>query len=282
MRRLLDQNDEADSNVPLAKRNRDPSRPYNQFMYQLETQRRRYDDLDSPDRPESTAPGVNTRAYKQVRNQWEESEQWNPKWGVLPGPSWNHEIPFDEWLSDKFKEQDEKDRINREYALKQSASLRTFQQRELDAHKDGFRQNPQESAGGAADAPSRLAGVYPDPLPLPESAGYKATVPIPAGSKYRGWGIFGGKPTVDGDQDSGTSSASSPSSNSGSAVSAGSEYADTSPSTDCKVDNTGPEPLERTVPAKRGHPDGSESGSPPVRRSARLRNQNRQLNSKNA
>ncbi|KAL4902096.1 hypothetical protein BDW74DRAFT_181258 [Aspergillus multicolor] len=84
---------------------RDGSRPYNQFMYQLEAQRRRCQELDSPHNPGSIASDVNTKAYDHIHGLWVCDNLWNPKWGVLPGPSWNHEILFEEWLQDRLDEE---------------------------------------------------------------------------------------------------------------------------------------------------------------------------------
>lgn len=101
-------------------RERDASRPFHQFIYQLSTERkliqdemnlrdRKAPDVPDPNLPVGssvhhpqnksggqgamvlTPPDINTMAYEKVKNTWMKRGIWDRKWGVLPGMSWKHE-----------------------------------------------------------------------------------------------------------------------------------------------------------------------------------------------
>ena len=40
-------------------------------------------------------------AYTVVKDTWIEKGLWHRKWGVLPGMSWKHELPFEQYLRDE-------------------------------------------------------------------------------------------------------------------------------------------------------------------------------------
>jgi len=116
-------------------RDREASRPYHQFLAQVSLERDRIlAELNRPKPPpkhplliawwgdprdieaevaqwerdmarheadERRVPlpiDANAIAYERVKAAWTEWHVWNPKWGVLPGMSWHHEVPFDEYL----------------------------------------------------------------------------------------------------------------------------------------------------------------------------------------
>ncbi|GAO13228.1 hypothetical protein UVI_02025760 [Ustilaginoidea virens] len=117
---------------------REASRPYYQFAYQVSKERERiqeemslpetlnFSDLNqmhpnrqqaalqaraerghTPTEPNvqnsivSTPPDINTRAYERVKNTWVRRGIWNKKWGILPGMSWKHEQSIEEMLREE-------------------------------------------------------------------------------------------------------------------------------------------------------------------------------------
>ncbi len=86
---------------PVREREREASRPFHQFLYQVSRERERIE-------AESRAgPDVNTQAYETVRSTWTKRGIWNRKWGVLPGMSWKHEQPLEEMLREEMGEEEE-------------------------------------------------------------------------------------------------------------------------------------------------------------------------------
>jgi len=81
-------------------REREASRPFHQFFYQvLKESERIKDELGS--RETGAAPAdINTRAYENIKNTWIKRKIWNSKWVILPGMSWRHEDPLEEELAD--------------------------------------------------------------------------------------------------------------------------------------------------------------------------------------
>ena len=94
-------------------REREASRPFYQFIYQVSNERKRIqDEMNPPDAPvqnESSTQGatiptpldINTTAYERMKNTWMERGIWNRKWGVLRGMSWKHEQPLEEMLREE-------------------------------------------------------------------------------------------------------------------------------------------------------------------------------------
>ncbi|SPQ19490.1 e44a693d-9297-4259-b985-234fd8e695d6 [Thermothielavioides terrestris] len=122
---------------------REASRPFYQFMYQVSKERERIEEELNPPKaptpprfgftkplfgwppplldretgaqetrpaPESSAkqgatatipPDINTTAYERVKSVWIKRKIWNTKWGVLPGMSWKHEQPLEEFLREE-------------------------------------------------------------------------------------------------------------------------------------------------------------------------------------
>ncbi|KAH0832574.1 hypothetical protein FOPE_01167 [Fonsecaea pedrosoi] len=83
----------------VLEREREASRPYYQFIYQISKERERMHQKATSgddDFPED----INTRAYEVVKNTWHRRKIWNEAWGVMPGMSWKHEKPWDQAIAE--------------------------------------------------------------------------------------------------------------------------------------------------------------------------------------
>ena len=81
----------------VREREREASRPYHQFIYQISKERERVkQEVSNGDKDEADAVDINTEAYKNVKNIWTRRGIWNEGWGILPGMSWKHESPLEE------------------------------------------------------------------------------------------------------------------------------------------------------------------------------------------
>jgi hypothetical protein len=83
----------------IREREREASRPYHQFHYQVSKERERIE-IES-----GTAKGtriyINTfKARENVKNTWVKRGIWDQRWVTLPGMSWMHEAPFEEISKD--------------------------------------------------------------------------------------------------------------------------------------------------------------------------------------
>lgn len=83
----------------VREREREASRPYHQFVYQISKERERIQD-ESANGEGTDAADINTRAYENVKNTWTKRGIWNGRWGILPGMSWKHEGPLEEEAAD--------------------------------------------------------------------------------------------------------------------------------------------------------------------------------------
>lgn len=83
----------------LREQEREASRPYYQFVYQVSEERERIQG-ESPDWLSPDHVAINTTAYEQVKTIWTNLNIWNERWGVLPGMAWKHEEPFDKMAVD--------------------------------------------------------------------------------------------------------------------------------------------------------------------------------------
>ena len=83
----------------VREREREASRPYYQFIFQVSKRRDRIE-LESRSAEGKNDADINTRAYENVKNTWIERGIWNNKWGILPGMSWKHEEPIEEVTDD--------------------------------------------------------------------------------------------------------------------------------------------------------------------------------------
>jgi hypothetical protein len=79
----------------VREREREASRPYHQFVYQISTERERIQE-ESRSREGADTVDINTRAYENVKNTWTKRGIWNKRWGILPGMSWKHEEPLED------------------------------------------------------------------------------------------------------------------------------------------------------------------------------------------
>ncbi|KAH8669291.1 hypothetical protein BGZ61DRAFT_306762, partial [Ilyonectria robusta] len=99
---------------PVREREREASRPFHRFVYQVSKERERIQDEMNPPAPPApdfsdlnlaattqTPLDINSTAYERVKNTWMERGIWNKKWGVLPGMSWKHEQPLEEMLREE-------------------------------------------------------------------------------------------------------------------------------------------------------------------------------------
>lgn len=77
----------------MREREREASRPYHQFVYQVSKEREKIQE-DSQDWTSPDVVDINTKAYENVKTLWNERKIWNVHWGTLPGMSWKHEVPF--------------------------------------------------------------------------------------------------------------------------------------------------------------------------------------------
>ncbi|OTA55148.1 hypothetical protein K449DRAFT_400323 [Hypoxylon sp. EC38] len=74
----------------------DASRPINQFIYQVTNECERLADRVKKD--DSPPPGdIYSQAYEIVRGRWVNRHIWDDEWGVLPGTTWQHEKPLNDF-----------------------------------------------------------------------------------------------------------------------------------------------------------------------------------------
>ncbi|CAG9986382.1 unnamed protein product [Clonostachys byssicola] len=121
----------------LREREREASRPFHQFVYQVSKERERIqDEMNSPTprlidlnrtcrstadyylhvwtpkrRPlgdqndgrvtDESPHDINMAAYVRVKDTWTKRGIWNEKWDILPGMSWKHEQPVQEMLNEE-------------------------------------------------------------------------------------------------------------------------------------------------------------------------------------
>lgn len=86
----------------IRERDRELSRPYYQFIYQVSKERERLQAESRPETPNARdSPDINTKAYETVKELWIERSIWDRKWGILPGMNWRHEQPIDEFLAEE-------------------------------------------------------------------------------------------------------------------------------------------------------------------------------------
>jgi hypothetical protein len=83
----------------IREREREASRPYHQFIYQVSKERERIQE-ESANGEGADAADINTRAYEIVKNTWTKRGIWKTRWGILPGISWKHEEPLEEESAD--------------------------------------------------------------------------------------------------------------------------------------------------------------------------------------
>ncbi|KAF2022281.1 hypothetical protein BU24DRAFT_417926 [Aaosphaeria arxii CBS 175.79] len=80
----------------LRQRERDASRPYYRFVYQVKECERILEEEAGAD-----AARNDTKAYENVKSTWVKRGLWYEKWGTMPGMSWKHELSLDEMLRER-------------------------------------------------------------------------------------------------------------------------------------------------------------------------------------
>lgn len=84
----------------VREREREASRPYHQFLYQISKERERIEEESGRGDAGVGIADINTRAYENVKNTWTARAIWNRRWGILPGMLWKHEEPLEEDSAD--------------------------------------------------------------------------------------------------------------------------------------------------------------------------------------
>ncbi|KAK2737718.1 hypothetical protein FQN55_000933 [Onygenales sp. PD_40] len=79
----------------LQEQQREYSRPYYQFIYQISKERERIEEESARKGGSAIIHDINTIAYENVKGRWLKRLIWDKRWGVLPGMSWKHEEPID-------------------------------------------------------------------------------------------------------------------------------------------------------------------------------------------
>ncbi|RDA86377.1 hypothetical protein CP532_1080 [Ophiocordyceps camponoti-leonardi (nom. inval.)] len=75
-------------------RERESSRPLYQFVFQLCSERRRLSAVAK------ATDAVDVMAYENTKKTWMEDGLWDKNWGVVPGMSWKHEHPLQDFFLD--------------------------------------------------------------------------------------------------------------------------------------------------------------------------------------
>ena len=82
-------------------REREASRPYHQFVFQISKERERIENESTNGEVASvSAADINTRAYENIKSTWIRRRIWNERWGIMPGMLWKHEDPLEENIPD--------------------------------------------------------------------------------------------------------------------------------------------------------------------------------------
>ncbi|KAL8938593.1 MAG: hypothetical protein Q9211_003135 [Gyalolechia sp. 1 TL-2023] len=81
----------------IHEREREASRPYHQFIYQVSIERQRIQDDAWPGELTGKATlDINTKAYAIVKHNWIRTQIWDRTWGVLPRTRWKHELAVED------------------------------------------------------------------------------------------------------------------------------------------------------------------------------------------
>ncbi|KAI1734088.1 hypothetical protein F4680DRAFT_471394 [Xylaria scruposa] len=89
----------------VREREREASRPFYQFVYQLSKEREKIQQQLRHNGETITDPDdISTIAYEATKNIWIKRGIWDEKWGIMPGMSWRHEQQsHDEWLEQQMR-----------------------------------------------------------------------------------------------------------------------------------------------------------------------------------
>jgi hypothetical protein len=157
----------------VREREREASRPYHQFVYQISTERERIQE-DSTSREDAGAGDINTKAYENVKNTWTKRGIWDRRWGILPGMSWKHEGSFEELVADDFASVPANPPVNDSHEVGEAPVVRIFgsppfeaNHRQTSGALDLFQQEPPadiDSAGLENDNAKRSSSTSNSPL----------------------------------------------------------------------------------------------------------------------
>ncbi|KAI0908570.1 hypothetical protein F4823DRAFT_639970 [Ustulina deusta] len=84
----------------VLEREREASRPYHQFLWQVSRERERIQEeqgLSGSSIGEHA--DINTTAYETIRSKWTKQGMWHMKWDILPGMWWKHEQSLQAFLA---------------------------------------------------------------------------------------------------------------------------------------------------------------------------------------
>lgn len=112
-------------------RDREASRPFIQFIYQIARQREWIEEQATADGAAAiNSADIYSRAYQETKDLWKKRGVWNRAWTLMPGIAWGHERPLDEALNDGIVEHLASTRAKkheREQGLGQKATQSTRQ-----------------------------------------------------------------------------------------------------------------------------------------------------------
>lgn len=91
--RSENKSDEEIQRAAVLMREREASRPFHQFLFQMLKEQERIQQFLGVD---ASAADIGTQAYENVKNSWIKRKIWSKKWITIPGGAWKHEVPFDE------------------------------------------------------------------------------------------------------------------------------------------------------------------------------------------
>lgn len=94
----------------LREHEREASRPFHQFVYQISAERERIRSKTGLAEHNALPPAdINSRAYENVKVTWVKRGIWNRRWGILPGMNWKHEEDLDAMLLEELGPRPESD-----------------------------------------------------------------------------------------------------------------------------------------------------------------------------
>ncbi|KAI1135586.1 hypothetical protein F5Y05DRAFT_393882 [Hypoxylon sp. FL0543] len=109
---------------PIKGYDRDASRPFQQFEYQVSRAKKQIEhELKVGDDHIGAPADIGTRAYERVKNLWLKQKIWDDAWGVLPGNLWKHERPLEDFLDDDLMNWVNKKPLYHIYLRKETSKL---------------------------------------------------------------------------------------------------------------------------------------------------------------
>ncbi|KAI1113306.1 hypothetical protein F5Y14DRAFT_418400 [Nemania sp. NC0429] len=157
-------------------RERDASRPFYQFIFQVSKKRERIQERLTP--AEAAASGfgdINTKAYEEVRNTWIKWGIWSTHWGILPGMSWKHEKPLEQMLQEELGGEVSEALTPQQENPSAATPRPIIANQQAPALPEPSSSLDQPSATPPPVASNQPASAIPDPSP-PEAAGPLSTL----------------------------------------------------------------------------------------------------------